>query len=101
MNPYAVGDYLLDLQKRIIAELERVDGRAFRPDRWERGEGGGESRIIEEGGVFERGGGNFSRGRGEQLPPSANGSRPELAGRAFAAMGVSLLLHPRNPFAPA
>lgn len=100
MNPRAVADCFLELQNRIVAELERVDGRAFRPDRWERSEGGGESRIIEDGGVFERGGVNFSRVRGERLPPSASASRPELAGRAFEAMGVSLVLHPRNPYAP-
>jgi coproporphyrinogen III oxidase len=100
MNPQAVADYLLDLQSRIVAELERIDGHRFRSDRWERSEGGGESRIIENGGVFERGGVNFSRVRGERLPPSASASRPELAGRAFEAMGVSLVLHPRNPYVP-
>src|SRR2546427_2539361 len=101
MNPHAVADCFLELQNRIVAELERIDGRAFRPDRWERGEGGGgESRIIEDGDVFERGGVNFSGGRAERLPPSASASRPELAGRAFEAMGVSLVLHPRNPYAP-
>ena len=101
MNPHAVADYFPDLQNRIVAELERIDGHSFRSDRWERGEGaGGESRIIEDGGVFERGGVNFSRVRGERLPPSASASRPELAGRSFEAMGVSLVLHPRNPFAP-
>jgi coproporphyrinogen III oxidase len=101
MNPESVRDYLTGLQNRIVSELERIDGRRFRSDRWERSEGGGgESRIIEEGDVFERGGVNFSRVRGERLPPSASASRPELAGRAFEAMGVSLVLHPRNPFVP-
>jgi coproporphyrinogen III oxidase len=101
MNPESVRNYLTGLQNRIVSELERIDGRRFRSDRWERSEGGGgESRIIEEGDVFERGGVNFSRVRGERLPPSASASRPELAGRAFEAMGVSLVLHPRNPFVP-
>ena len=101
MKPESVRDYLTGLQNRIVSELERIDGRKFRSDRWEReGGGGGESRIIEEGGVFERGGVNFSRVRGDRLPPSASASRPELAGRAFEAMGVSLVLHPRNPFVP-
>ena len=101
MKPESVGDYLTGLQNRIVSELERIDGRRFRSDRWEReGGGGGESRIIEDGDVFERGGVNFSRVRGERLPPSASASRPELAGRAFEAMGVSLVLHPRNPFVP-
>src|SRR6266568_40376 len=100
MNPHAVADCFLELQNRIVAELERIDGHSFRSDRWGRSEGGGESRIIEDGGVFERGGVNFSRVRGERLPPSASASRPELAGRAFEAMGVSLVLHPRNPYVP-
>jgi coproporphyrinogen III oxidase len=101
MKPESVRDYLTGLQNGIVSELERIDGRRFRSDRWERGEGGGgESRITEDGDVFERGGVNFSRVRGERLPPSASASRPELAGRAFEAMGVSLVLHPRNPFVP-
>ncbi len=101
MNPHAVADCFLELQNRIVAELERIDGHSFRSDRWERSEGGGgESRIIEDGGEFERGGVNFSRVRGERLPPSASASRPEFAGRAFEAMGVSLVLHPRNPYIP-
>src|SRR6266853_74618 len=101
MNPAAVHAYLLELQNRLVAELERVEGRSFRRDHWQRDEGGGgESRIIEDGGVFERGGVNFSRVHGERLPPSASAARPELAGRAFEATGVSLVLHPRNPFVP-
>src|SRR6202162_974135 len=101
MNPAEVHAYLLELQNRLVAELERVEGRSFRRDQWRRNEGGGgEIRIIEDGSVFERGGVNFSRVYGERLPPSASAARPELAGRAFEAMGVSLVLHPRNPFAP-
>jgi len=101
MNPTAVGDYLIDLQNRIAAELELIDGNRFERDSWHRQEGGGgETRIIEGGGVFERGGVNFSRVLGERLPAAASASRPDLAGRGFEAMGVSLVLHPRNPYAP-
>ena len=101
MNPAAVGDYLIDLQNRIAAELELIDGNRFERDSWRRQEGGGgETRIIEGGGVFERGGVNFSRVLGERLPAAASASRPDLAGRGFEAMGVSLVLHPRNPYAP-
>ena len=101
MKPDSVKSYLLELQNHIVAGLEQLDGSAFRRDRWERpGGGGGESRIIEEGNVFERGGVNFSHVYGEQLPGSASAARPELAGRGFEAMGVSLVLHPRNPYVP-
>ncbi len=101
MNPVAVRDYLLGLQQRIVAALEALDGKPFREDRWDRPQGGGGiSRIIEEGDVFERGGVNFSHVQGQGLPPSASASRPELAGRAWEAMGVSLVLHPRNPYCP-
>ena len=97
----AVKTYLLDLQARIVAALEATDGLPFRTDAWERPEGGGGiSRLIEEGKVFERGGVNFSHVTGSQLPPSASAHRPELAGRRWEAMGVSLVLHPRNPYAP-
>ncbi|HMA11901.1 MAG TPA: coproporphyrinogen III oxidase, partial [Steroidobacteraceae bacterium] len=97
----AVKTYLLDLQTRIVSALEAVDGLPFRTDAWERPEGGGGiSRLIEEGRVFERGGVNFSHVTGSQLPPSASAHRPELAGRRWEAMGVSLVLHPRNPYAP-
>jgi coproporphyrinogen III oxidase len=101
MNPAAVNDYLLGLQQRIVATLANLDGKPFREDRWERPEGGGGiSRVIEEGALFERGGVNFSHVQGSGLPPSATASRPELAGRAWQAMGVSLVLHPRNPYCP-
>ncbi|RYE80733.1 MAG: oxygen-dependent coproporphyrinogen oxidase [Oxalobacteraceae bacterium] len=100
-NPAAVKAWLLDLQARIVQALEDVDGQPFLRDTWERAEGGGGvSRLIEEGNVFERGGVNFSHVRGASLPPSAMAARPELAGRAWEAMGVSLVLHPRNPYAP-
>ncbi len=93
--------YFLDLQARIVAGLENIDGLPFRRDEWTRPEGGGGiSRLIEEGNVLERGGVNFSHVRGERLPPSASAGRPEIAGRAWEALGVSLVLHPRNPHAP-
>ncbi|HYD80982.1 MAG TPA: oxygen-dependent coproporphyrinogen oxidase [Paucimonas sp.] len=93
--------YLLDLQARIVAALEGVDGKQFGLDAWERPEGGGGiSRIIENGNVLERGGVGFSHVTGLSLPPSAAANRPELAGRRWEAMGVSLVQHPRNPYAP-
>src|SRR5450759_766483 len=101
MNSSAVKDYLLVLQRRIVAALENLDGEPFREDRWDRPQGGGGiSRVIEEGKLFERGGVNFSHVQGSGLPPSASASRPELAGRSWQAMGVSLVLHPRNPYCP-
>ncbi len=97
----AVRDYLVGLQGRIVARLEQLDGMAFRRDAWDRPEGGGGlSCIIEEGHLLERGGVNFSHVTGAGLPASATGARPEVAGRAFEAMGVSLVLHPRNPYVP-
>ena len=93
--------YLLDLQARIVATLEKADGKSFNHDAWERPEGGGGiSRIIEDGNVLERGGVGFSHVMGQSLPPSAAANRPEIAGRQWEAMGVSLVLHPRNPYAP-
>jgi coproporphyrinogen III oxidase len=101
MNSTAVKDYLLGLQQRIVAALEGLDGQPFREERWDRPQGGGGiSRVIEEGELFERGGVNFSYVQGAGLPPSATASRPELAGRSWEAMGVSLVLHPRNPHCP-
>jgi len=97
----AVKAYLQDLQDRIVAALQDIDGNTFLCDAWQRPEGGGGlSRIIEQGNVFERGGVGFSHVMGQQLPPSAAANRPEIAGRAWEAMGVSLVLHPRNPYAP-
>jgi coproporphyrinogen III oxidase len=101
MKSAAVKDYLLGLQQHIVAALESLDGKPFREERWDRPQGGGGiSRVIEEGALFERGGVNFSHVQGTGLPPSATASRPELAGRAWEAMGVSLVLHPRNPYCP-
>lgn len=97
----AVRTYLLELQSRIVAALEDFDGQAFRTDTWKReAGGGGMSRLIEEGNFFERGGCNFSHVVGDSLPPSATAQRPEMAGAAWEAMGVSLVLHPRNPYCP-
>ena len=96
-----VRDYLTDLQARIVQRLEALDGCAFRADRWDRPDGGGGlTRVIEDGNLFERGGVNFSHVMGGGLPPSATAQRPHLAGRPFEAMGVSLVLHPRNPYVP-
>jgi coproporphyrinogen III oxidase len=100
-SPATVKTWLLDLQARIVYALEEVEGKPFMLDSWQRPEGGGGiARVIEEGNVFERGGVNFSHVTGASLPPSAAASRPELAGRSWEAMGVSLVLHPRNPYAP-
>ncbi len=101
MNVSAPQRYFLDLQARIVTGLEAIDGASFRRDAWERPQGGGGiSRLLEEGNVFERGGVNFSHVKGAALPSAASASRPEIAGRAWEAMGVSLVLHPRNPHAP-
>ncbi len=101
MDLNAVKAYLTGLHQRIGARLGAIDGRPFRSDHWQRPEGGGgESRVIEEGNVFERGGVNFSHVMGNALPPAASAARPELEGRSWDAMGVSLVLHPRNPYAP-
>ena len=84
MNLAAVHDFLLGLQASIVGALERLDGGAFRADSWTRAEGGGGvSRLLEGGKLFERAGVNFSRVQGASLPPSATASRPQLAGRAF------------------
>jgi coproporphyrinogen III oxidase len=96
-----VRSYLLDLQSRIVASLEAFDGKPFQTDSWDRpGGGGGITRVIEGGNFFERGGVNFSHVMGDRLPPSATANRPELEGASFEAMGVSLVLHPRNPHCP-
>lgn len=93
--------YLTGLQQRIVTRLEALDGKSFMVDRWERpGGGGGQSCVIEEGAIFERGGVNFSHVTGDAMPASATAHRPELAGRSYEAMGVSLVLHPRNPYCP-
>jgi coproporphyrinogen III oxidase len=101
----AVREYLLQLQDHIIGSLAREDGGEFRTDAWtrepgEKLQGDGISRVIEAGAVFERGGCNFSHVRGAALPPSATQHRSELAGAPFEAMGVSLVMHPLNPYVP-
>lgn len=96
-----VRDYFLDLQQRIVARLELSDGQKFQTDQWERDEGGGGiSRYLENGHVFERAAVLFSHVKGHTLPPSASAARPELAGRPWEAMGVSLVIHPHNPHIP-
>jgi coproporphyrinogen III oxidase len=101
----AVREYLLGLQGRIVAAFEEEDGTPFRRDGWQRPAGGklegdGLSQLVEEGGVLERGGCNFSHVKGSALPPSATAHRKELAGARFEALGVSLVMHPRNPYVP-
>lgn len=98
----AVKAYLTDLQDRICSTFAEADGGAsFLEDSWEReGGGGGRSRVMQNGAVFEQGGVNFSHVFGDKLPPSATAQRPELAGSGFQAMGVSLVMHPLNPYVP-
>ncbi len=103
----AVAQYLLGLQQEIVAGLEQLDGGRFLQDRWQRepgqallGSGGGLSCVLEDGKVFERAGVLFSEVKLDSLPPSASAHRPQLAGRPATAMGVSLVLHPRNPHVP-
>jgi len=101
----AVREYLLGLQERIRTELERLDGGRFLPSRWEKapGEplrGNGLTAILEDGELFERAGIGFSQVSGDRLPASASAAHPEVAGCGFDALGVSLVLHPRNPYVP-
>lgn len=101
LDTIAVENYLRSLQDKICTALSTLDGSPFREDRWERpGGGGGCSRVLEGGNIFEKAGINFSKVYGQGLPASATAHRPELAGCDFEAMGVSLVLHPRNPYAP-
>jgi coproporphyrinogen III oxidase len=101
MDTRPVRDYFTALQARIVAALESLDGSPFRADTWQRDEGGGgTTRILENGKLFERGGVGFSHVSGSRLPPSASAAHPQLAGQRFEAMGVSLVLHPRNPYCP-
>ena len=101
MDARAVRDYLTGLQQRIVERMEALDGGRFVRDEWQRPEGGGGiTRIIENGKLLERAGVGFSHVTGTKLPPSASAHRPEIAGRAWEAMGVSLVFHPRNPYVP-
>jgi len=101
MDTQSVLIYLQGLQSRIVEAIELVDGKTFLNDSWNRPEGGGgTSCLLEEGNVFERAGVGFSHVLGSKLPPSASAAHPEAAGRAWEAMGVSLVFHPRNPYVP-
>jgi len=105
MDTGAVRDWLLGLQQRIVESMEAEDGTPFLRDAWQREPGGklegeGVSRLLEDGPLLERAGVGFSHVKGTTLPPSATQHRPELAGAAFEAMGVSLVFHPRNPYVP-
>ena len=97
-----VADYLKSLQDTICDSLSAIDGRRFDEDEWKHtnGSGGGRTRVLAGGAVIEKGGVNFSHIRGDKLPPAATNKRPELAGKNFQAMGVSLVIHPLNPYAP-
>jgi coproporphyrinogen III oxidase len=100
-----VRDYLQDLQGRITTAISQIDGQAFVADKWKKGreeplQGDGITMILEGGAVFERAGCGFSHVVGGKLPPSATQHRPNLVGAPFEAMGVSLVFHPRNPYAP-
>ncbi|MBV6272313.1 oxygen-dependent coproporphyrinogen oxidase [Alcaligenaceae bacterium CGII-47] len=96
-----VHDTFITLQSTIVQALEALDGTSFGSDAWQRPEGGGGlTRFIENSAVFERAGVLFSHVQGQALPPSASAHRPELAGRSWEAMGVSMVLHPRNPYVP-
>lgn len=102
LDLFAVRSYLLELQDAICTALEREDGSGrFQEDAWTRPEGGGgRSRVLSEGAVFEKAGVGFSHVSGASLPSSATASRPQLAGKPFHALGVSLVIHPRNPYVP-
>ncbi|WP_340614259.1 oxygen-dependent coproporphyrinogen oxidase [Xenorhabdus thailandensis] len=101
-NLYQVKNFFLSLQDHLCKQLEQLDGQStFIEDCWQREEGGGgRSRVLTEGKVFERAGVNFSHISGASMPTSATAHRPELAGRSYQAMGVSLVIHPLNPYVP-
>jgi len=98
----SIKQYLLGLQDQISTALLQIDGKLeLREDEWQReGGGGGRTRVMSGGEIFEQGGINFSHVFGDKLPPSATASRPELAGRSFQALGDSLVIHPLNPYVP-
>jgi coproporphyrinogen III oxidase len=101
INTEEIKRYFTGLQDRIVDRMAEIDGKPFIRDAWVRPEGGGGvSRLIEEGNLLERGGVGFSHVMGKNLPPSASAHRPEIAGRSWEAMGVSLVFHPRNPYVP-
>ena len=101
MDTAPVREYFTGLQARIVSALEQLDGKTFAAEDWTRAEGGGgRSCILEDGQLLERAGVGFSQVSGDKLPPSASAARPQLAGRRYEALGVSLVLHPRNPYCP-
>jgi len=102
VNAQAVRDFLVSFHEKLCAQLESLDGTArFANDHWERSEGGGgNTRTLSGGSLFEKAGVAFSHIQGNKLPPSASANRPELSGRSYEAMGVSLVLHPDNPHVP-
>ena len=101
VDKYLVKDYLMGLQDSLCDQFHELDGSAWLEDKWERPEGGGgRSRVVADGAVIEKGGVNFSHISGAQMPVSATQNRPELAGRSFEAMGVSVVIHPHNPYVP-
>ena len=105
INISSLRDFFLGLQDRITTRIASVDGKPFIEDAWTKAEdsplqGDGRSRLLEGGNILERAGVGFSHVRGNKLPPSATQNRPELAGRGFEAIGVSLVFHPRNPYIP-
>lgn len=97
-----VSSYLMKLQNSICQAFSEIDGKEFVEDQWQHnnGSGGGRTRVLAEGNVIEKGGVNYSHIKGSKLPPAATTKRPELVGKGFDAMGVSLVIHPHNPFAP-
>lgn len=100
-NSQSVRNYFLELQNRITEKLQEEETVSFIEDQWNRDEGGGgQSRILENGEIFEKAGINFSDVQGKHLPASATDKRPNLENASFRAMGISLVFHPRNPFVP-
>jgi coproporphyrinogen III oxidase len=97
-----VEEYLLNLQQNIVNELEKIDGKNFEIDNWQKEKvvGYGKTCVLKNGNIFESAGVNFSFVSGDKLPPSATQNRPELAGKKWSAVGVSLVIHPKNPFVP-
>lgn len=102
MNVLEIENYFLALQLKICQQIEQIDGTNFKLDHWQKGDdkGYGQTHVLENGKVFEQAGVNFSHIKGKNMPASATANRPELTGRDFQAMGVSLVIHPNNPFVP-
>lgn len=101
VNVLHIKNYLLDLQDQICTAFAKADGKSFTEDNWQYAHGGGgQTRVLQDGEHIEQGGVNFSHVFGKNLPPSATAARPELAGRSFQALGISCVIHPRNPYVP-